>query len=70
MSNNYNYDNDWLSSSQGNENGYSNGGWNGKTNKWEAHVYPKGQESLHYTSISHRKVSAWLNEQRQKFDLK
>ena len=60
----------WLSTSQVNENGCSNGGFSCERNKWFAHVFPKGQEALHFESISWRKVDRWLEEQRAKYDLR
>lgn len=71
MSKPYNHDNDWLSTSQSNENGTSNGGWNGRTNKWEANVYVKATgDHFFYTSISHRKVNTWLEDKRKQYDLR
>ena len=67
--------NGWLYTTQGNENGSSNGGFNGETNKWEAHVYLKDKNSnkpskhYYYTSISHWKVHQWLEKMRKENDL-
>ena len=60
----------WLSTSQSNENGCSNGGFNHKINKWEAFVYPKGKPSEYFASISWRKVDAWLEKKRKEYNLK
>lgn len=60
----------WLSTSQGNENGCSTGGFNFETNKWEAIVYPEGKPKETYSSISWRKVNKWLEEKRKQYNLK
>ena len=74
-------DNDWLSTSQSNENGCSHGNWDGKKNKWTASVYAKPvrdkngnlmkyEVKEHYESISHQKVSDWLNQKRKLYELR
>lgn len=59
----------WIQTSQSNENGWSKGGFNCDTNKWEATVYPKGKPSESYSSISWRKVNKWLEEKRKQYNL-
>jgi len=59
----------WLSTSQHNENGCSDGGFNHDKNKWYANVYPKDKPSEHYESISFRKVDAWLEKKRKELSL-
>ena len=74
-------DNDWLSTSQSNENGTSRGGWDGSKNKWTASVCAKPvrdengyvikyEVKEHYESISHQKVSDWLNQKRKLYELR
>lgn len=73
-------DNDWLSLSQSNENGYSRGNWDGKKNKWTASVYArpvhdkngnfvKYEVKEYFESISHQKVSNWLNQKMKLYNL-
>ena len=62
--------NGWLHTSQYNENGGSDGGFDCDKNKWYANVRPKGQPSEHFESISWRKVDAWLTQKRLQFGLK
>lgn len=59
----------WLSTSQCNSNGSSNGHYNFKKHRWEANVYPNGKKPLHYHSRNQSKVSAWLEKQRLAFQL-
>lgn len=62
----------WLSTSQSNENGCSNGGFNHDINKWEAFVYPQGKREKceYFASISWRKVNKWLEQKRKQYDLR
>lgn len=61
--------NGWLSSSQGNENGSSQGRFDEFKNKWVASVFPKGKKEENFENISHRKVEMWLRQKQQEYGL-
>lgn len=61
----------WITTSQMNENGRSDGGFDTEKDKWYANVYLiKNGEKFHFENISHKKVALWLEQKREEFDLK
>lgn len=61
---------DWITTSQYNENGWSNGGFDTKKDKWYANIHLTTGENFYFEDISHKKVALWLQTKRIQFNLK
>lgn len=64
------FDLEWLTSSQSNENGYSRGNFDYQKDKWTAFVHVnKTNKNYEFKSRSHRKVAIWLRNMQRKYNL-